>query len=68
MIGQNKYKWKYNYYTELIGGGYVDNICVVTEFGKKVADLLYEKAIDDWCENFNKEVFYFEFKGKERNK
>jgi hypothetical protein len=68
MIGQNKYKWEYRYVTELIGGGYVDHIVVVTDLGKEVADLLYEKAIDRWCKNFNKEVSYFMFKGKERNK
>mgnify|MGYP003128189886 CR=1 FL=1 len=62
----NKNMWEYKYYTELIGGGYVDHIVIVTKSGRKTADLLYEKAIDDWCKDFNKNVFYYEFKRKQK--
>ena len=62
----NKNMWEYRYYTELIGGGFVDHIVIITQSGRKTADLLYQKAIDDWCEDFGKAVFYYEFKGKQK--
>ncbi len=63
---KNKHKWEYRYYAELIGGGYIDHIVIITQGGRKVADLLYRKALDNWCEQFGREPFWYEFKGKER--
>tara|TARA_R100000388_G_scaffold87465_1_gene67408 strand:- start:1117 stop:1320 length:204 start_codon:yes stop_codon:yes gene_type:complete len=63
---KNKHKWEYRYYAELIGGGYIDHIVIITQGGRKVADLHFEKALDNWCEQFGREPFWYEFKGKER--
>ena len=65
-MNKNKNKWEYRYYTQLMDGGYVDHIVVVTQSGRKTADLLYQKAIDDWCEDFNEAVFYYKFTGKQK--
>ena len=62
----NKNKWEYRYYAELMDGGYVDHIVIITQGGRKVADLHFEKALDDWCEQFDRKPFWWEFKGKER--
>tara|TARA_B100001989_G_scaffold182143_1_gene132331 strand:+ start:212 stop:412 length:201 start_codon:yes stop_codon:yes gene_type:complete len=62
----NKNKWEYRYYAELMDGGYVDHIVIITQGGRKVADLHFEKALDDWCEQFGRKPFWWEFKGKER--
>ena len=61
-----KNKWEYRYYAELMDGGYVDHIVIITQGGRKVADLHFEKALDDWCEQFGRKPFWWEFKGKER--
>ena len=47
-------------------GGYIDHIVIVTQGGRKVADLHFEKALDNWCEQFGRKPFWWEFKGKER--
>ena len=62
----NKNKWEYRYYAELMDGGYIDHIVIITQGGRKVADLHFEKALDDWCEQFGRKPFWWEFKGKER--
>ena len=62
----NKNKWEYRYYAELMDGGYVDHIVIITQGGRKVADLHFEKALDNWCEQFGRKPFWWEFKGKER--
>lgn len=62
----NKNKWEYRYYAELMDGGYIDHIVIVTQGGRKVADLHFEKALDNWCEQFGRKPFWWEFKGKER--
>ena len=62
----NKNKWEYRYYAELMDGGYIDHIVIITQGGRKVADLHFEKALDNWCEQFGRKPFWWEFKGKER--
>ena len=62
----NKNKWEYRYYAELMDGGYIDHIVIVTQGGRKIADLHFEKALDNWCEQFGRKPFWWEFKGKER--
>ena len=62
----NKYKWEYRYYAELMDGGYIDHIVIITQGGRKVADLHFEKALDNWCEQFGRKPFWWEFKGKEK--
>ena len=58
--------WEYRYYTELIGGGYVDHIVIVTQAGRKTADLWYQKEIDDWCEQLAKMFFIMSLKENEK--
>ena len=63
-MNKNKNKWAYRYVAEFIGGGYINHLVVVTNLGKKYADEIYLKMLEEYCEDRNKNWFSFYFTGK----
>ena len=63
-MNHNKNKWAYRYVAEFIGGGYINHLVVVTNLGKKYADQIYLKMLEEYCEDKKKDWFSFYFTGK----